>query len=106
MKVISNTYYSNCLVSALKAKLARPKEVKLYFCPPRIKNGRFQFFHVMWSDGYYDYDFSDFEGEDENHPFFRYFWFEGATRQFKLGFAKRYSNYRKGKTATYYEEGD
>lgn len=93
---ITNKYKSNCMIEAAKAKICNPKDVTLYFCKPRItENGNFQWLHFMWSDGKYDYDFSD----DENTPlrWYECFWFSGRIRRFKCGFAKKYSDYRNKK---------
>lgn len=91
-KIISEEYYSNCLIEAVRAKLHNP-QIKIYFCKPRIaENGRFQMFHFMWSDGVADYDFSDLN--DEEMPWYKDFVFKGHLRKFKRGFAERYSMYR------------
>lgn len=89
-------YASNCFFEAIKAKLKSPKSVKIYFCKPRItENGNFQWMHFMWTDGQHDYDFSD----DENRPlaWYQCCFFAGRIRQFKCGFAKKYSEYRNKK---------
>ena len=91
-KFITDQYYSNCFVEALKAKSHNPN-VQIFFCKPRItENGHFQMMHFMWSDEKADYDFSD--NEEDGLPWYRCFWFKGAIRQFEVGFAKRYSEYR------------
>ena len=87
---ITESYFSNCLIEAVKAKL-KNKNVKLYFCKP--KKG--QMFHFMWDDGNASYDFSDCE-EDEL-KWFQRFLFSGRIRKFKNGFAKQYSQYRNRK---------
>ena len=93
-EIVSNEYYSNCMMEALKAKIHNPK-VKLYFCKPRItENGQFQMFHFMWSDGTADYDFSDLE--EPGLPPYRNLLFKGVIRKFDLGFAQRYCKYRNG----------
>lgn len=95
IKIISEEYYSNCMVEAIKAKMHNP-QIKLYFCKPRItENGRFQMFHFMWSDGIADYDFSDLNGEEI--PWYKNFIFKGRLRKFERGFAERYSSYRNTK---------
>lgn len=91
-KIISDGYYSNCMIEAIRAKIHNPR-IKLYFCKPRMAgNGRFQMFHFMWSDGIADYDFSDLN--DEEIPWYKSFIFKGHLRRFEKGFAKRYSIYR------------
>lgn len=91
----SKTYWSNCMMEAVKAKFRNPK-VKIYFCRPRItENGHFQMFHFMWSDGEADYDFSDLE--ENGLPPWRNLFFKGAVRKFDLGFAERYCRYRNGR---------
>lgn len=91
-RIASKTYYSNCMIEALKAKVRNP-EVKIYFCGPRItENGNFQMFHFMWTDGKADYDFSDLE--ENGLPPYRNLLFKGAIRKFDLGFAEKYAEYR------------
>lgn len=91
-KIISKGYYSNCMIEAIKAKISNP-QIKVYYCKPRItKNGRFQMLHFMWSDGIWDYDFSDVN--DEEMPWYKDFIFRGHLRKFEKGFAERYSKYR------------
>ena len=91
-RFITEWYHSNCFIEALKAKFHNPL-VKIYFCKPRItENKHFQMMHFMLSDGTADYDFSD--NEADGLPWYRCFWFKGAIRQFELGFAKKYSDYR------------
>ena len=87
---ITESYFSNCFIEAVKAKL-KNKNVKLYFCKP--KKG--QMFHFMWDDGNASYDFSNCE-EDEL-KWFQCFLFSGRIRKFKKGFAKQYSQYRNRK---------
>lgn len=89
---VSEPFKSNCLVEALKAKLANRDNVKIYFCRPRFVKGKFQMLHFMWSNGKHDYDFSD--DESRELKWYEQFWFEGKIRQFDLGFAKRYSEQR------------
>lgn len=91
MNTISNDYYSNCLIEALRAKI-RGCGVKLYFCKPQMSNNHFQMFHIMWSDGTADYDFSD--SEESDLPFWKTLLYKGHIRQFDLGFAERYSRQR------------
>lgn len=94
-EIISKEYFSNCMIEALKAKIRNPN-VKIYFCKPRItKNGNFQMFHFMWSDGMADYDFSDFE--ENGLPPYKNLFFKGAIRKFELGFAEKYTKYRNGR---------
>ena len=89
---VSDEFYSNCFLEALKAKL-KNKQIKIYFCKPRItENGNFQMAHFMWSDGKADYDFSD--NEADGLPWYKCFWFRGAIRRFRPGFAERYAKYR------------
>lgn len=91
-EIITDEYYSNCMVEALKAKL-RNHKVKIYFCKPRItENDNFQMFHFMWSDGKADYDFSDIK--ENGLPPYKNLLFKGVIRKFDLGFAKAYTTYR------------
>ena len=89
-KYVSDEFKSNCMIEAFKAKIKDPFNVKLYFCKPRFKDGKFQCFHWMWSDGKYDYDFTDFDTYNPER-LFQHVYFPGMIRQFPLGFAKEYS---------------
>lgn len=90
---ITEEYYSNCFFEAIKAKLRNWKEVKIYFCKPRITpNGNFQMPHFMWEDTNNSFDFSD--DEYGNLPWYKCFWFKGRIRRFKRGFALKYSRTR------------
>lgn len=90
--IISKSYWSNCLLEALKAKINN-KNIKIYFCKPRItENGNFQMFHCMWSDGEADYDFSNLDNIE--HSFYKDLFYKGVIRKFNIGFAKEYSQYR------------
>ena len=89
---ITEAYISNCMIEAIKAKIRNPN-IRIYFCKPRItENGNFQMFHFMWSDGNYDYDFSD--DDCGNFPWYKCFLFKGMIRRFPLGFAEKYTKYR------------
>ena len=90
-RYVSPEYVSNCLIEAVKAKLKDPRRVKLYFCKPTFAPD-YQMFHFMWSDGKADYDFSDC-GHGKT-PWYRCLLFKGQIRQFKPGFAARYSSMR------------
>ena len=95
-KYISEEFMSNCMIEAFKAKLKDPFHVKLYFCKPLIKNGKFQMFHWMWSDGIHDYDFTDRDTDTDNSIFTQrtHLYFPGMIREFPVGFAKEYSQRR------------
>lgn len=94
-KIISEEYYSNCMIEAIRAKNNNPK-IKIYFCKPRItENEQFQMFHFMWTDGQADYDFSDLK--ENGLPLYKNLLFKGVIRKFDLGFAERYSTYRNRK---------
>lgn len=92
-EIVSQKYFSNCMIEAIKAKVRNPRGVRIYFCKPRMKErGHFQMFHFMWSDGKSDYDFSDL---NENHlPLYKNLLFKGVIRKFELGFAEKYTKYR------------
>lgn len=91
----SAPYYSNCFIEAIKRKLKHWRSVKLYYCKPRFFKGRFQMCHLMWSDGFNDFDFSD--DETDNLPWYKCFLFKGRVRMFDHGFAAKYRDYRKRK---------
>ena len=89
-RYVSPECVSNCMIEAIKAKLRNPRCVRIYFCKPHImENSHFQMCHFMWTDGKADYDFSD----DENRvmPWYKCLLFKGRIRQFRLGFAARYT---------------
>ena len=93
---VSGEYFSNCFIEAMKAKLRNRRNVKVYFCKPRItENGHFQMLHFMRTDGKADYDFSD--NGDRGLPWYKCLWFKGRIRKFEKGFAKSYAAYRNGK---------
>lgn len=93
-RYVTHEYVSNCLIEAVKAKLKDPRHVKVYFCKPRITpNGHFQMLHFMWSNGTADYDFSD-RYENGEKKWYQCLLFKGQIRQFKCGFAARYTAQR------------
>lgn len=55
MEIISNDFYSNCLIEAVKAKVKDWKHIKIIYVSP-FDNEVFCP-HFFWSDGKYDYDF-------------------------------------------------
>lgn len=91
---VSSVYKSNCLIEVMKAKIHNP-HIKIYFCKPSFQNKFLQMPHFMWSDGIFDYDFSD----EENNPlpWYQCFWFSGRIRRFRFGFARKYSEMRNRK---------
>lgn len=92
-KIISEGYYSNCLIEAIKAKIRNPS-IKLHFCKPyRKPNGRIGSMHILWEDDNYSYDFSDIDWSDNGH-FWQYFWYKGYIRQWPKDFAKKFSSKR------------
>lgn len=92
---ISDFYYSNCMIEALKAKIRNPSKVRVYFCKPDFRKGHFQFIHFMWDDEDASYDFSDCE--EDRLPLYKLFFFKGKIRRFKHGFAEKYSKQRNRK---------
>ena len=95
---ISDFYWSNCLIEAIKAKIRNP-HIKVYIAKPDIKNHRM--FHFIWSDGKHSYDFSDKDEFLENSKlpwFLQVIVFKGGIRQFEdAEFAKRYTSIRNHK---------
>ena len=81
--IISEDFYSNCLVEALKAKLKNPK-IKITYVSP-FANERFCP-HFLWSDGVNDYDF----GVERHLKWYEIVWFKGHIRQRNLGFNEKY----------------
>ena len=75
-------FYSNCMIEALKRKIADPKNIKITVvfksearCP-----------HFLWSDGKNDYDF----GVEKRLRWWEIFWFKGSIRKRNLGFNQKY----------------
>lgn len=55
MTYISEYFYSNCLIEAIKAKIKHPIKVKIKYIPARLNVVFCP--HLMWHDGEYTYDF-------------------------------------------------
>lgn len=51
----SETFYSNCLIEAIKAKIKNPFKVKIKYIPAHLNEVFCP--HLMWHDGEYTYDF-------------------------------------------------
>ena len=90
-KIVSNIFYSNCLIEAIKAKLKDWKHVKIsclspfdnkVFCP-----------HFSWSDGEYDYTFGAVEGTD--NLFASWTLHKGYIRRRRFGFNQEYKEFCK-----------
>lgn len=87
-KYLTNFYYSNCFIEAVKAKIKNPL-VKIAFVPRSEKGTP----HFLWSDGKHDYDF----GVEAELKWYQIIWFKGRIRQRALGFNERYKNSMKTK---------
>ena len=81
---MSDLFYSNCLIQALKAKVRNPKRVKITYVSP-FANEVFCP-HLLWSDGVNDYDF----GIEGYLNWYQRLWFKGHIRIRPLGFNERY----------------
>lgn len=81
--IVSEDYYSNCLIEAIKAKLKNPK-VKITYVSPFVNEVFCP--HFLWSDGKNDYDF----GVEKHLKWYEILLFKGHIRQRKLGFNERY----------------
>ena len=55
MTYISESFYSNCLIEAIKAKIRHPIKIKIKYIPARLNEVFCP--HLMWHDGEYTYDF-------------------------------------------------
>lgn len=87
---LSNDFYSNCLIEAVRAKIRDPKNVKIFICWPIYNEAPCP--HVMWSDGIADYDF----GTPDYLPLiFAWTIHRGYIRKRKLGYAQHYIDTRK-----------
>ena len=76
------SFYSNCLIEALKEKIKHPFKVKLTI----VRRSEAGCPHFLWSDGQYDYDF----GVERQLEGCERLWFEGHIRQRALGFNEKY----------------
>ena len=94
-EVVSNDFYSNCLIEAIKAKAKDWKHVRLTFVSPL--NNEVFCPHVMWSDGIYDYDFGN-EGKGDQ-GIFNWTLHKGHIRKRQLGFNQKYKRVCKEWTA-------
>lgn len=83
-EIISNDYYSNCLIEAIKAKLKNWKQIKITYVSP-FDNEVFCP-HFLWSDGEYDYDF----GICKKLKWYEKIYFKGNIRRRELGYNERY----------------
>ena len=81
--IVSEDFYSNCLVEALKAKLKNPK-IKITYVSPFVNEVFCP--HFLWSDGVNDYDF----GVERHLKWYEILWFKGHIRQRNLGFNEKY----------------
>lgn len=59
MTYISEYFYSNCLIEAIKAKIRHPIKIKIKYIPVRLNEVFCP--HLMWHDGEYTYDFWAYE---------------------------------------------
>lgn len=73
IEILSNYFYSNCLLEAIKAKLKNPKDVKVRH--HRIKGCVLP--HFVWETNGYLYDFAT------NHKIFSPLYFQGFIRRRK-----------------------
>ena len=84
---IKKTYWSNCIIEAVKAKMNNDKVrfIMIWpwqnevWCP-----------HLMWTDGEYEYDFHAW-----NVPMLGWLWHRGSIRTKPLGWAKSYVDGRR-----------
>lgn len=87
-KIITKDFYSNCLIEALKHKLKDWENIKITYIPPQYNEVFCP--HFLWYDGEFDYDF----GVEKHLKWYQIFWFKGYIRQRKLGWNKRWKEYR------------
>lgn len=85
-EIITNDYYSNCLIEAIKAKLKDWKHIRITFVSP-FDNEVFCP-HILWSDGKYDYDFGNEGVGDQGIK--NWTLHRGHIRKRQLGFNQRY----------------
>lgn len=85
VEIITNDYYSNCLIEAIKAKFKNPKNIKITICLPWFNEVFCP--HFMWTDGLFDYDF----GIEEWMPMIAaYTIHKGHIRKREKGFIEKY----------------
>ena len=87
---ISHSFYSNCLIQAMKAKLKDWKNVKITYIPPKYGESYFFVPHFLWSDGVNDYDF----GIEKHLKLHEVFFFKGRIRRRPLGWNRKYKAMR------------
>lgn len=99
-EIISDAFYSNCFIEAMKRKIRHPIRTKITYIRPRYGESYFFVPHFLWSDGEYDYDF----GVERWLKPWEVFFFKGYIRQRSLGWNSKYKqnrikkyNSRKGK---------
>ena len=89
-EIISEDYYSNCIIEAIKAKIKNPN-IKLIVCMP-WENEVFCP-HVMWSDGIFDYDFGNEGLGDQGIQKIKNWTIHiGHLRRWELGEAEKYKD--------------
>lgn len=83
----SEYFWSNCIIEAVKAWLKDPKNVKIYYLRPYVKeDGTFRQLHVVWTDGKYSYDFSDDDWYSQRHN--PHLWYKGLIRRWPADWAE------------------
>lgn len=87
-EIISNDYYSNCLIEAVKAKLKNWKQIKITYVSPFYNEVFCP--HILWSDGEYDYDFGN-EGKGDQ-GILNWTLHEGHIRKRQLGYNQKYKD--------------
>ena len=75
---VSNTYYSNCLVEALRAKFSDWKNVRIITFLPSYAGS----LHFAWTDGKNDYWFMN---DSPTEGLFDTLWHEGAIEKRRVG---------------------
>ena len=87
---ISEPFYSNCIIQAIKHKIMDWRNVEITYIPPKYGESYWYVPHLLWSDGKYDYDF----GVERHLNYLQVFLFKGCIRRRNLGWNKKYKQRR------------
>ena len=87
---VSESFYSNCVIQAIKHKLLDWKNVTITYIPPKYGESYWYVPHLLWSDGKYDYDF----GTERHLNYLQVFLFKGCIRRRSLGWNEKYKKRR------------
>lgn len=84
---ITEPFYSNCFIEAIKAKIKNPHKVRIMYVPAHLNDIFCP--HFMWTDGEHMYDFGALRRIKRREVF----WFEGTIRRVHINSIDRHSAY-------------